>query len=193
MRRTSAFAVLMLIWLMAAPDLQAQDEEPLPWWGRGVTFWSRRTPDGCWVCDPAIDIQAAYLRTDLPGEDESDFAIALHGQSGLGIRRLQLASNLEWIPKRGATPDFDLTLQVAPISQLSRFYLSVGAGVITGRDNQGRDRLTGWAEATVALRSWVHDIAPYVRVGRPLQDGGRLELRLGLAHPLFPYRLSHHH
>ena len=80
------------------------------------------------------------------------------------------------------------TLELAPIHQESPFYVAAGIGLITGHD-LGLDKLVGWAQGTVAARTPIHELTPFVQVGRALVSGNRTEFLIGIAHPLAPYKL----
>jgi len=112
----------------------------------------------------------------------------LHLQTALGIHLVQVSSDLLWIPSFGATPAWSGTLELAPIQQESPFYIAGGVGLVTGHDF-GADRLTGWVEGTAAVRTHIHELTPFVQVGRALVSGNRTEFLLGIAHPLAPYKL----
>ncbi|HKV71633.1 MAG TPA: hypothetical protein VJN62_10315, partial [Gemmatimonadales bacterium] len=69
----------------------------------------------------------------------------------------------------------------------SSFYVSVGAGLITGHVG---DRFAGWAQAVVAYRTPIHELTPFIQAGRALTSQvQRSEFLFGIAHPLAPYRL----
>ena len=101
---------------------------------------------------------------------------------------VQLSSDLLWIPSRGATPAWSGTLELAPIHQESPFYIAGGIGLITGHD-VGADRLVGWLQGPAALRTPIHELTPFVQVGKALTTGNRAEFLIGIAHPLAPYKL----
>jgi hypothetical protein len=79
-------------------------------------------------------------------------------------------------------------LEVAPIHPESRFYVAGGIGLISGR-NQNGDKLSGWLQGTVAYRTPIHELTPFVQIGKALSDGNQAELLFGIAHPLAPYLL----
>lgn len=160
----------------------------------GVTFWTRREPVGCWLCDPAIDINAGlYQRTGDVPSDVSETFIRLHTQLGTGFRHFGLAVDLLWIPSvTKVSPDnFTLVAQYEPISQQKRLYANLGLGLIAGREQTaGENGFSPWAQATVAYRSKIHDIAPFVQAGRVLNgDNREFEFLFGLAHPIAPYKM----
>ena len=162
----------------------------------GVTFWTRREPVGCWFCEPAIDFNAGlYQRTGDVVEDVSEIALRLHTQFGTGIRHVALAVDLLWVPKlTKVSPDnFTIVAQYEPLDQRKRWYASAGLGLIAGREqNAGENGLSPWAQATVAYRGPIHDIAPFVQVGRVLNgDGREMEFLFGLAHPIAPYKMHY--
>ena len=46
----------------------------------GVTFWTRREPDGCWLCAPAIDINGGLFKMKASPNDISETFWRLHSQ-----------------------------------------------------------------------------------------------------------------
>jgi hypothetical protein len=40
-----------------------------------------------------------------------------------------------------------------------------------------------------AFRTPVHELTPFVQIGKALVDGAKAELLIGIAHPLAPYLL----
>ncbi len=162
----------------------------------GVTFWTRREPEGCWLCDPAIDFNVGlYQRTGDVPSDVSETALRLHTQFGTGARHVGLAVDLLWIPKlTKVSPDnFTLVAQYEPISQQKRLYVSAGLGLIAGREQTaGENGFSPWAQAVVAYRSPIHDIAPFIQAGRVLKGTDReTEFFFGIAHPIAPYRMHY--
>jgi hypothetical protein len=160
----------------------------------GVTFWTRREPEGCWLCAPAIDVNGGmYQRTGDVPEDVSEFALRMHTQFGLGIRHISLSVDLLWLPDIGkVSPDhYTIVASYEPISQQKRLYASAGLGLIAGREqNAGENGFSPWAQAVLAYRSAIHDIAPFVQVGRVMSgDDREFEILVGLAHPIAPYRM----
>jgi hypothetical protein len=88
-----------------------------------------------------------------------------------------------------------LTLALLPVTRVagqraaaSPFYVAAGIGLITGHDF-GVDKLVGWAQGTMAARTPIHELTPFVQVGRALVSGNRTEFLIGIAHPLAPYKL----
>ncbi|MGH7532103.1 MAG: hypothetical protein ACREL4_02320 [Gemmatimonadales bacterium] len=160
-----------------------------PWWGHGVTFWSQASPEGCWLCSPSIDINGGLFSSKDAASSSTNYAfVRLHTQIGLGIPYISLASDVNFIPTLGATPTFSMLAQFEPLRTLSRVYTSAGIGLITGHD-PGADRMEPWAQATLAYRSIIHDLTPFVQVGSALNSGQKLELLFGIAHPLAPYKM----
>lgn len=156
----------------------------------GVTFWTRREPVGCWLCAPAIDINFGLYNVSAEPEDISELFIRLHSQFGLGVRHLAVSADLLWIPEISqSSPTVSIVAQYEPFDQRKRVYGSIGAGMISGRDQEGNG-FTPWAQAQLAYRSAIHDIAPFVQVGLPLTgDDREFEFMLGIAHPIAPYRM----
>ena len=195
----SAFSLALLPAQLTAQDHDMSGDgastfgEEFP---HGVTFWTRREPEGCTLCAPAIDINVGlYQRTGDVTEDISELALRLHTQFGLGIRHVALAVDLLWVPElTKVSPDnFTLVAQYEPIDQRKRLYANVGLGVIAGREqNAGENGFSPWATATVAYRGPIHDITPFVQVGRVMSgDDRKFEFLFGIAHPIAPYRMHY--
>jgi hypothetical protein len=151
----------------------------------GRTF-STGTREGWTFSTPHLDINGGLYRISSGGTSQAFFR--LHLQTALGIHVVQVSSDLQWIPSFGATPVWSGTLELAPIHQESPFYVAAGIGLITGHDF-GVDKLVGWAQGTVAARTPIHELTPFVQVGRALVSGNRTEFLIGIAHPLAPYKL----
>lgn len=153
----------------------------------GVTFWTRREPDGCTLCAPSIDINGGFFMQQQDPIDISTGFFRLHTQWGLGIKHIAMSADLLWRSGSGGSSAV-LMAQYEPISQRSRFYLSAGGGLI---DDDGG--FWPWVQATAAYRSPIHDLAPFVMVGKvPGDDAGinhNAQLYLGVAHPLAPYKM----
>lgn len=156
----------------------------------GVTFWTRREPVGCWLCAPAIDINFGLYQVSAEPDDISELFIRLHSQFGLGIRHIAVSADMLWIPElTQSTPTVSLVAQYEPFDQRKRLYGSIGAGMISARDQDGNG-FTPWAQAQVAYRGPIHDIAPFIQVGRALTgDDREFEFMFGIAHPIAPYRM----
>lgn len=137
---------------------------------------------------PHLDINGGLFFVDRDPESTKEGFVRLHAQAALGIPALELASDLTFIPKFGATPTWSAVGQIAPLKASSILYLSGGAGVITGHSSEG-DKLKGWFQAVLAIRTPIHEIAPFVQVGRATGSGQKAEFLFGVAHPLAPYRL----
>lgn len=197
-RRTAAaaFAALSLLVLpnVASAQMSHDAGDGVSTFGEdfphGVAFWTRREPDGCHLCAPAIDINAGLYRVQATPDDISKAFIRLHSQFGTGIRHLAFAADILWIPKlTQSSPTFSAIAQYEPISQQKRLYASAGIGMISGRDQAGNG-FSPWAQGTVAYRSAIHDLTPFVQVGRVLNGSDReWEFLFGLAHPIAPYRM----
>lgn len=177
----------------AGNDVASTFGEEFP---HGVTFWTRREPDGCTLCAPAIDINAGlYQRTGDVAEDVSEIGLRLHTQFGTGIRHIALAVDLLWVPEltQVSPENFTIVAQYEPIDQRKRLYVNVGLGVIAGREqNAGENGFSPWATATVAYRGPIHDITPFVQVGRVMSgDDREFEFLIGIAHPIAPYRMHY--
>ncbi|HEX4633313.1 MAG TPA: hypothetical protein VH163_05750, partial [Gemmatimonadales bacterium] len=102
------------------------------------------------------------------------------------IPHLALSLDANWLPSVGATPVLSFLGQIDPLSRESEFYVSVGAGLITNHIIYA-DKFAGWAQAVVAYRTHIHELAPFVQVGHALTGVHQFEFLFGLAHPLAPY------
>ena len=159
----------------------------------GRTF-STGTREGWTFSTPHLDIDGGLLMVDsfvplgtsAPSSSKAFFR--LHVQTALGIHLVQLSSDLQWVPSNGATPVWSGTLELAPIHQESPLYVAGGVGLITGHDF-GVDRLVGWVQGTVAVRTPIHELTPFVQVGQALVSNGHTDILIGIAHPLAPYKL----
>jgi hypothetical protein len=202
--RRALIASATLVTLFALPSaLRAQEhggDEGISTFGEefphGVTFWTRREPEGCTLCAPAIDVNfGLYQRTGDVAEDISELALRLHTQFGLGVRHVALAVDILWVPElTKVSPDnFTIVAQYEPISQASRAYANIGFGVIAGREqNAGENGFSPWATATLAYRGPIHDITPFVQVGRVMSgDDRKFEFLFGIAHPIAPYKMHY--
>lgn len=199
--RRTLFATLAALVLAALPGrLRAQDHamasdgastfpEEFP---HGVTFWTRREPEGCWLCDPSIDINGGLFKMKASPDDVSETFWRVHTQWGLGVRHLALSADILWVPELSqSSPTVSFVAQFEPISQRKRLYASVGVGMVTGHDQDGNG-FTPWGQAQLAYRSPIHDIAPFVQIGRALNgDNRESEILIGLAHPIAPYRMHY--
>lgn len=137
---------------------------------------------------PHLDINGGLHDVNSGGTTVSKGFFRLHLQTALGIHLVQVSSDLLWIPASGATPVWSGTLELAPIHQESPFYLAGGVGLVTGHA-VGVDRLVGWLQGTAAVRTPIHELTPFVQVGRAVVSGNSTELLIGIAHPLAPYKL----
>jgi len=153
------------------PHQVAFSEGPRPGWTIGA---------------PHLDVNGGVFYVDRGTDHTSEAFIRLHAQAALGIPGVGLASDLQWIPKVGATPIWSAVGQVTPLPRDSRLFLSGGVGVVTGHSSS--DRLRGWVQGVLAVRTPVHELAPFVQVGRAFGSGQKAEFLFGLAHPLAPYR-----
>ena len=185
-RRVTLPVVMFSIALTASVAAQHQedpDSAPRP---HGTTF--SQGPRANWTfAPPHLDIDAGWFSVrSTPDVREAFFRV--HFQTAPGIKLLEISSDLLWIPSEGATPTWSVVLQVAPISETSRVYFSAGIGGINRRDPQG-DRLAGWTQAVLAVRTPIHELTPFIQVGQALLDNARVELLVGIAHPLAPYLL----
>lgn len=182
------FGIVLAVAL--ASSLAAQhdadpDSAPRP---HGTTF-SQGPRDNWTFAAPHLDIDGGVHRVSRTTGDVSEGFFRVHVQTAPGIPLLEISCDLLWLPKVGATPTWSAVLQVAPISEASRLYLSAGIGGISGRDARGRDRLSGWVQAVVAVRTPIHELTPFVQVGQPMFASAKPEFLIGIAHPLAPYLL----
>jgi len=150
--------------------------------------FSTGTREGWTFSTPHLDINGGLYYVHTTPANVSEGFFRLHLQTALGIHIVQLSSDLLWIPAVGATPVWSGTLELAPIHQQSPFYLAGGVGLITGHDF-GADRLAGWVHGTAAWRTPIHEITPFVEVGKALTSGNHAEFLFGVAHPLAPCKL----
>jgi hypothetical protein len=182
MMRTVIATLLIAAW--TAPVALAQhSEDPDSAKSHGRTF-STGPREGWTFSSPHVDIGGGVYME--PGHDPkvSEGFFRVHVQIAAGPKLLELATDLLWLPAFGATPTFSTVLQLAPLPESSPFYVAVGGGLIT-RTN----RFAGWLQAELAVRTPIHELTPFLSVGRALVDGAELELQIGIAHPLAPYLL----
>lgn len=145
---------------------------------------------GLTIGAPQLDLNGGYYFRSARAGDADDIRegfIRLHGQAALGTPYLTVASDLLFLPGRGASPTWSVVGQVQPFAPTSRLYASAGFGAITGRSGLS-DRLRGWLQGVIAVRTPVHEVTPFVQVGRALRDGEKTEWLFGVAHPIAPYR-----
>lgn len=171
---------------LAVPAARAQheaeaDSGPKP---HGRTF-STGPREGWTISSPHLDIAGGLYQEPGHTPKISEGFFRLHAQAAAGPKLLELAVDLLWLPAVGATPTFTGVLQLAPLPESSRIYLAAGGGWITGR--AATDRLSGWLQAELAIRTPIHELTPFISVGRALVNGAEVELQFGIAHPLAPY------
>lgn len=143
---------------------------------------------GWLFASPHFDVNAGAWHSD----GTTDAALRMHLQYAPGFtEKIEVAWDLLLIPARGATPTVSAVVQLSPLPEHSRLYANAGAGLITRHSASG-DRVTGWLEGTVAYRGVLHDVAAFAQVGHGTGGGNRFEFLLGVAHPLSPYRATHH-
>jgi hypothetical protein len=151
------------------------------------TAFSEGPRSGWTIGAPHLDINGGLFYVSRDPSDTKEAFVRLHAQAALGIPAVELASDLQWIPSFGATPTWSAVGQVAPVRASSRLYLSGGVGVVTGHSSKG-DRLKGWMQGVLAVRTPLHEIAPFVQAGRAFGSGQKAEFLFGIAHPLAPYK-----
>lgn len=137
---------------------------------------------------PTIDINAGLFDTEgaSGGPGVHKFFLRVHGGMNTGIPHFALSLDANWLPSIGATPVVSFVGQIDPLDRESPFYVSVGAGLITGHVATG-DKFAGWAQAVVAYRTHIHELAPFIQAGHALNSGQQFEFLFGVAHPLAPY------
>jgi hypothetical protein len=200
-RRTlyTAIAVLAFAFLPGKASAQSHDtgDDGVSTFGEdfphGVTFWTRREPEGCWLCAPAVDFNVGLYKVKATPDDISETFLRVHTQWGLGIRHLAMSVDAQWIPHlTQATPSISFVAQYEPISQTKRPYASAGIGMVSGHAQNGKNGFTPWGQVVLAYRSPIHDLAPFVQVGRALSgDNRESEFLFGIAHPIAPYRMHY--
>ena len=165
----------------ATPVALAQhNEDPDSAKSHGRTF-STGPREGWTFSSPHIDIGGGVYME--PGVSEGFFRV--HVQVAAGPKLLELTTDLLWLPAFSARPTLSAVLQVAPLPEHSPFYVAAGGGLITGSTN----RFAGWLQAELAVRTPIHELTPFLSVGRQLVAGAEVELQIGIAHPLAPYLL----
>jgi len=187
MLRLAACSALLAFALSTPAQAQHDvdpDSAPRP---HGTTF-SQGPRDNWTFAPPHLDIDGGVYLVSRQPSDVREAFFRVHFQTAPGIKYLEISSDLLWIPNAGATPIWSAVLQVAPLSETSRLYVSAGIGGISGRDPAG-DRLSGWVQAVAAVRTPIHELTPFVQVGKPLLGDAKAELLIGIAHPLAPYLL----
>jgi hypothetical protein len=180
-------SVLLLATAALPARARAQDTDP----NAGHTSHGRTFHPGSgsgWTLGyPSVDVNGGLWSTKNAADSSlHKFFLRAHLGMNTGIPHVALSSDLTWIPSIGATPFISILGQIDPLDRASPFYLSVGAGLITG--HAATDKFVGWAQAVLAYRTPIHELAPFVQVGRALTSGQKLELLVGLAHPLAPYK-----
>lgn len=185
MRRIVMATVALAAWTAPAALAQHREDTDSGPKSHGRTF-STGPREGWTFSSPHLDIAGGLFLTSTsatPIIQEGFFRI--HAQAAAGPKLLELGVDLQWLPALSATPTFSAVLQLAPLSESSRVYLSAGGGLISGR--AATDRLAGWLQAELAVRTPIHELTPFVSIGRALVRGADTELQIGIAHPLAPY------
>lgn len=182
-----AMGVVLLSSPVLAQEAQAGHDMDGDYSHPHQTAFSEGPRTGWTVGAPHLDINGGLFFVDRDPENIKEAFLRLHAQMAPGIPGLELASDLTFIPSFGATPTWSAVGQIAPLPASSRLYISAGAGVITGHSDKG-DRLRGWFQGVVAIRTPLHEIAPFVQIGRATGSGQKAEFLFGIAHPLAPYR-----
>ena len=160
-------------------------EDPDSAKSHGRTF-STGPREGWTFSSPHIDIGGGvYLE---PGHEPSvsEGFFRVHVQFAVGPKLLELATDLLWLPALSATPTLSAALQLAPLPEHSPFYVAAGAGLIT---NRVANRFAGWLQAELAVRTPIHELTPFISIGKAMVADSELELQIGIAHPLAPYLL----
>ena len=137
------------------------------------------------ISSPHIDIAGGLYQEPGHTPKVREGFFRLHAQAAAGPKLLELAVDLLWLPAIGATPTLSAVLQLAPFSEASPFYFAAGGGMITRR--AATDRFSTWLQAELAVRTPIHELTPFVSVGRAFADDAEVEILIGIAHPLVPY------
>lgn len=183
MKRFVTVIVFLAVGATSAAMAQ-HSEDPDSAKSHGRTF-STGTREGWTFSSPHVDIGGGVYME--PGHDPkvSEGFFRVHVQIAAGPKLVELAADLLWLPAVGATPTFSAALQLAPLSEESPVYFAAGIGLITGR--APTDRFAGWLQAELAVRTPIHELTPFISVGKAMVADSELELQIGIAHPLSPY------
>ena len=185
MRRILFATLALAAWTTPVALAQHAEEGDTTKKPHGRTF-STGPREGWTFSSPHIDFAGGvFLEPDQSNSSEGFFR--LHMLTAAGPKLVQLELDLLWLPALGATPTLSAVLQLAPLSEESRVYFAAGGGFVTNRATT--DRLSGWLQAQMAFRTPIHELTPFITVGRALVDDAPLELQFGIAHPLAPYLL----
>lgn len=79
------------------------------------TAFSEGPRTGWTIGAPHLDINGGLSFVDRDPESTKEGFLRLHAQAALGIPGLEIASDLQWIPKFGATPTWSAAGQLAPL------------------------------------------------------------------------------
>src|SRR4029077_17678441 len=176
-----ALTALPLVELQAQQDNENKDEGHVhgkaffPGNGAGWTFGY-----------PTLDVNAGLYATKTAADSSvNQLFLRAHVSMNTGIPHFALSTDLNWIPSVGATPVFSFLGQIDVLSRERYFYVSFGAGLIT--HHTAGDKFAGWAQAVIAYRTPIHELAPSVQAGHALNSGQKFEFLFGVAHPLAPY------
>jgi hypothetical protein len=185
MKRIAIATVLLAAWSAPVARAQHSEEADSGPKSHGRTF-STGPREGWTFSSPHVDFAGGvHLTPDQDNSSEGFFR--LHMLTAAGPKLVELEVDLLWLPALGATPTLAAVLQLAPFSPDSRVYFSAGGGFVTNR--AATDRLSGWLQAQMAFRTPIHELTPFISVGRALVDDAAVELQFGVAHPLAPYLL----
>ncbi|HKR55347.1 MAG TPA: hypothetical protein VJS20_03540 [Gemmatimonadales bacterium] len=134
---------------------------------------------------PSVDVNAGYYTAvhKFFTPDHHLF-LRVHTSMNTGIPHFALSADINWLPSVSANPAISFLGQIDPLSRESAFYLSGGGGLITAHNGNS---FAGWVQLVLAYRTHIHELAPFVQVGHALTTGQRVELLVGVAHPLAPY------
>lgn len=185
MTRTRA-VVLACAALTALPlmRIQAQDDSAAQEHVHGKAFFPGNGA-GWTFGYPSVDANVGlYSTKTLVGAAYNKLFIRVHTSLNTGIPHVAMSADMNWIPSVSANPVVSFVGQIDPLSRESDFYLSAGAGLITGH---AFNKFAGWAQAVVAVRTHIHELAPFVQVGHALNPNQKFEFHFGIAHPLAPY------
>ena len=144
------------------------------------------TPDGWTFGPPHLDVAGGYYDAVTDGSSRDAVFFRAHAQLAFKSRYVQISSDIQFVPRfTKANPNASLVLQIAPLPELSHFYLSAGIGLITNHAASGA--AAGWVQTQLAFRTPIHGAALFGQLGKSL-NGGATELLIGVQHPLAPYR-----
>src|SRR5262245_18158434 len=180
MSRTVIATLTLAAWTAPVAVAQHAENADSGHKSHGRTF-STGPREGWTFSSPHIDIGGGVYMEPNHDPKVSEGFFRLHMQAAVGPKLLELAVDALWLPALSANPVLTAVIQAAPLPEHSPLYFGAGGGVITG------SRLEGWIQAELAFRTKIHELTPFISVGKALVSGAELELQIGIAHPLAPY------